>query len=250
MLAPTMAFVVGLAVGSFLNVVITRLPTGEGVVSGRSRCPACRAPLAWQDNLPLLSFIRLGGRCRACRARIPWRYPLVELASGGLGLALWLKFPLSPALLAYVPFSAALIVLTALDWEHYWLPDRITYPGIALGLLSAIVLPHLSWQSALWGALAGGAWFYAIARGYERLTGREGLGLGDVKLMAMIGSFLGVRALPWVVLLSALLGSAAGLLAARKSGQGSHTPVPFGPFLGMAALVYLFGQEIFTAWGP
>jgi leader peptidase (prepilin peptidase)/N-methyltransferase len=245
-----MAFLVGLAVGSFLNVVITRLPMGESVAAGRSRCPACGAPVAWHDNLPLVSFLWLRGRCRACRAPIPWRYPLVEALTGGLGLALWLKFPMSPVLLAYAPFAAALVVLTFLDLDHLWIPDRITYPGIALGLILAVFLPHLTWQDALLGTLAGGASFYAIAWGYERLTGREGLGLGDVKLMAMIGAFLGVRALPWVVLISALLGSVAGLLTARKSGQGGHTPVPYGPFLGIAALIYLFGQEYFTAWGP
>lgn len=250
MLAPTLAFLVGLAVGSFLNVVITRLPLGESVVAGRSRCPACTAPVAWHDNLPLVSFLWLGGRCRACGAPIPWRYPLVEALTGGLWLALWLKFPLNPVLLAYAPFTAALVVLTFLDLDHLWIPDRITYPGIALGLILAFILPHLAWQNALLGALTGGASFYAIALGYQRLTGREGLGLGDVKLMAMIGAFLGVRALPWIVLISALLGSVAGLLSARKSEQGSHTPVPYGPFLGLAALIYIFWQEKFIAWGP
>jgi leader peptidase (prepilin peptidase)/N-methyltransferase len=174
----------------------------------------------------------------------------VELLTGLLGLALWLKFPLDPVLLAYAPFTAALVVITFLDLDHLWIPDRITYPGIALGLVCAAILPHLTLTSALAGALAGAASFYAIAWGYQRFAGREGLGLGDVKLMAMIGAFLGVRALPWVVLISALLGGVAGLLAARKSGQGGRTPVPYGPFLGIAALIYLFGQEKFTAWGP
>jgi leader peptidase (prepilin peptidase)/N-methyltransferase len=174
----------------------------------------------------------------------------VEALGGGLGLALWLKFPLNPVLLVYAPFAASLVVLSFLDLDHLWIPDRITYPGISLGLISAVFLPHLSWQSALLGTLAGGASFYLIAWGYERLTGREGLGLGDVKLMAMIGAFLGVQALPWVVLMSALLGSVTGLLAARRSGQGGQTLVPYGPFLAIAALIYLFGQEQFSAWGP
>jgi leader peptidase (prepilin peptidase)/N-methyltransferase len=250
MLAPVMACLVGLVVGSFLNVVITRLPREKSVVSGRSRCPACGAPLAWRDNIPLVSFVWLKGRCRSCGAPIPWRYPLVEVLSGCLGLALWLKFPASPLLLAYGPFAAALVALTFLDLEHFWIPDRITYPGIALGLAFSLFLPHLAFQSALLGAALGGASFYAIAWGYRRLIGREGMGGGDVKLMAMIGAFLGVRSLPWVVLISALLGSVAGLVMARKSGQGGHTPVPYGPFLGIAALIYLFWQDIFTAWGP
>jgi leader peptidase (prepilin peptidase)/N-methyltransferase len=250
MLAPIISCLVGLAVGSFLNVVITRLPRDESVISGRSRCPTCSVPLAWRDNVPLLSYALLKGRCRACGALIPWRYPLVEALCAGLALALWLKFPASPRLLAYYPFAAALVALTFLDLEHFWLPDRITYPGIALGLTLSLVLPHLSFRSALLGALLGGASFFLIAWVYLRLTGREGLGGGDVKLMAMIGAFLGARSLPWVVLISALLGSVAGLAAARKNRKGTHTPIPYGPFLGVAALIYLFWQELFSAWGP
>jgi leader peptidase (prepilin peptidase) / N-methyltransferase len=250
MLALVIACLAGLAVGSFLNAVITRLPRDESVASGRSRCPACGAPLAWRDNVPLLSYALLHGRCRVCRAPIPWRHPLVELLSGALALALWHKFPASPLLLAYGPFAAALVALTFLDLEHLWIPDRITYPGIALGLALSLFLPHLSFADALLGAVLGSAAFFAVAWSYLRLTGREGLGGGDVKLMAMIGAFLGVWALPWVVFISAILGSASGLWAAWKSGEGGRTPIPYGPFLGVAALIYLFWQEKFAAWGP
>lgn len=250
MLAPVIACLAGLAVGSFLNVVITRLPRNESLASPRSRCPACQTPLAWRDNIPLLSFALLKGRCRACGAAIPWRYPLVELLSAGLALALWRKFPGSPLLLAYGPFAAALVAIAFLDLEHFWIPDRITYPGIALGLAYALFLPHLTFASALLGAVLGGVSFYVLAWGYLRLTGREGLGGGDVKLMAMIGAFLGVRALPWVVLVSSVLGSVCGLGALAKGAKGAHTPIPYGPFLGAAALVYLLGQDWFLAWGP
>lgn len=249
MLAPALAFLVGLAVGSFLNVVITRLPRDERVAAGRSRCPACGVTLAWRDNIPLLSYFLLKGRCRVCEAPIPWRYPLVEALSGALALALWLKFPGSPLLLVYGPFTAILVALTFLDLEHFWLPDRLTYPGIALGLALSLALPHLSFKNALAGAALGGLSFYLIAWGYRRLTGREGLGGGDVKLMAMIGAFLGVEALPWVVLISALLGSVAGLWAALKSKQGVHTPIPYGPFLGAAAIICVFWQEYFSVPG-
>jgi leader peptidase (prepilin peptidase) / N-methyltransferase len=248
-LAPVIACLAGLAVGSFLNVVVTRLPRGESVASGRSRCPACGVPLAWRDNIPLFSYVLLGGRCRTCRAPIPWRYPVVELLSGALALALWHKFLASPLLLAYGPFAAALVALTFLDLEHFWIPDRITYPGIALGLALALFLPHLPFTDALLGAVLGGAALFAVAWSYQRLTGREGLGGGDVKLMAMIGAVLGVWALPWVLFFSALLGSVAGLWAAWKSGEGGRTPIPYGPFLGAAALIYLFWQEKLGSWG-
>jgi leader peptidase (prepilin peptidase) / N-methyltransferase len=250
MLALVIAGLAGLAVGSFLNVVISRLPREESVAAGRSRCPACGVPLAWRDNVPLVSYVLLGGRCRACGAAIPWRYPLVEGLSGALALALWLKFPASSLLLAYAPFAALLVALTFLDLEHFGLPDRLTYPGIALGLGLALWLPHLAFIDAILGAVLGGASFFIIAWGYLRLSGREELVGGDVKLMAMIGAFLGVRAVPWVVLISAFLGSAAGLWAAWKSGERGRTPIPYGPFLGVAALIYLFWQEKLATWGP
>jgi leader peptidase (prepilin peptidase)/N-methyltransferase len=235
-----LAGVVGLAVGSFLNVVITRLPRGESPLGGRSRCPQCHTPLRWRDNLPLISYLLLKGRCRACGGAIPWRYPAVELISGLLAAALWWKFPASPLLVAYAPFGAGLVALSFLDLEHFWLPDVLTLPLTALGLLLSLVLPHLRWYEAWSGALVGGGAFYAGAWGYYRLTGREGLGLGDAKLLALIGAFLGVWALPWVVLVSALLGAGVGAALIWREKAGRLTPIPYGPFLAAAALLYLF----------
>jgi leader peptidase (prepilin peptidase) / N-methyltransferase len=245
-----LAFLVGLSLGSFLNVVITRLPQGEQFWRGRSRCSQCRATLPWYDNIPILSYLRLRGRCRFCGAAIPWRYPLVELAGGGLALALWVSFPVRMLLLAYAPFTAALLALTAIDLEHRLLPDAITLPGIALGLLLALALPQLSFKAAAAGALLGGASFYAVGWIYERLTGRQGMGGGDVKLMAMIGAFLGVQAVPFVVFISALLGTLAGLGLALKAhrwseGQWRLTSLPYGPFLAVAALIYLLAVKDF-----
>lgn len=241
--AAALSWLVGLAVGSFLNVVITRLPRDESPLRGRSRCPACGTPLAWRDNLPLVSFIRLKGRCRACGAAISWRYPAVELLSSLLGLGLWLKFPHSPLLLAYAPFAAALVALAFLDLEHFWLPDLIILPMTALGVLFSLFLPHLTLFESGMGVLAGAAGFFAVAWTYQRLTGREGLGLGDVKLLALIGAYLGVAALPWVVLLSAVPGAVAGLALMRRGQAGRLTPIPYGPFLGLAALIYLFLED-------
>lgn len=241
-----LAFVVGLALGSFLNVVITRLPRGEAFWRGRSRCPRCRAPIPWHDNLPLLSFIWLQGRCRSCREPIPWRYPLVELAGGLLALALWRRFPGSPLLLLYGPFGAALLTLSAIDLEHWILPDAITLPGTALGLGMALVLSHLRFWEAALGAVAGSALFYGVAWVYEKWTGKSGLGGGDVKLMAFIGAVLGIKAVPVVIFLSAALGTLAGLaqaLASRrlKGGQWRTLALPYGPFLAIGAIIYLLG---------
>ncbi len=238
--AVLLAGLVGLAVGSFLNVVITRLPRGESPLQGRSRCPQCDTPIRWRDTLPLVSYLLLRGRCRACGGPIPWRYPAVELVSGLLAAALWVKFPASPLLLAYGPFAAALVTLSFLDLEHFWLPDVLTLPLTGLGLVLSLILPHLRWYEAFLGALLGGGVFYGVAWGYYRLTGREGLGLGDAKLLALIGAFLGVQALPGVVLLSALMGAGVGAVLIWRERAGRLTPIPYGPFLALAALLHLF----------
>ncbi len=244
-MAALLAFLVGLALGSFLNVVATRLPAHEPVWTGRSRCPHCRTPLPWYDNLPLLSYLVLKGRCRFCGAGIPRRYPLLELAGGLLSLALWLRFPWSPLLIAYVPFTLALLVLSVIDLEHRLLPDAITYPGIVLGLVLALLLPHLTFLEALLGALLGGGMFFLTAWLYEKITGRRGMGGGDVKLLAMIGAFLGVKPLPYVIFISAALGTLSGLALALaggawRGGVWRTTRLAFGPFLAAGALLYLF----------
>ena len=245
-----LAGLVGLALGSFLNVVITRLPQGESFWGGRSRCPQCKSPLSWYDNIPLCSYVRLRGRCRSCGAGIPWRYPVVELAGGVMTLALWHTFPDKLLLLAYAPFGLALIALTAIDLEHRLLPDAITIVGIILGLLLSLVLPQLSFPEAAAGALAGAALFSGVGRLYEKWTGRRGLGGGDVKMLAMIGAFLGVWALPLVILVSAGLGTLTGLVLVLVLGQGPGArgqwrtiSLPYGPFLAAGAGCYLFWGE-------
>lgn len=242
------ATLVGLALGSFLNVVITRLPQGEPFWAGRSRCPRCRNTLSWYDNIPLCSYAWLRGRCRSCGAAIPWRYPLVELAGGLMALSLWQAFPDRLLLLTYAPFGLALIALTAIDLEHRLLPDAITIPGIILGLLLSLLLPQLSFPEAAAGALAGWGLFSGVGRLYEKWAGRRGLGGGDVKMLAMIGAFLGVWALPLVILISAGLGTLAGLI--RVLGQGPQArgqwrtiSLPYGPFLAAGAWCYLFWGE-------
>ena len=247
-----LAGLVGLALGSFLNVVITRLPQGESVLAGRSRCPNCRRPLLWYDNIPLLSYVWLRGRCRSCGAAIPWRYPVVELAGGLMALALWHAFPDRLLLLSYGPFCLALLALTAIDLEHRLLPDAITLPGVILGLLLSLLLPQLSFWEAATGALGGAALFYGVAWLYQKWAGRRGLGGGDVKLLAMIGAFLGVAALPLVILVSAGLGLLTGFIlvlgqAPGPRGRWRTTSLPYGPFLAAGAWCYLFwGARLFN----
>lgn len=243
------AFLVGLALGSFLNVLATRLPVKERFWAGRSRCPHCRTTLAWHDNLPVFSFLYLRGRCRFCGAAIPWRYPLLELAGGLLALALWLQYPWSPRLLAYGPFGAALLALTAIDLEHRLLPDVITYPGTVAGLLLALFLPSPGFWEALLGAVLGGGFFFLVGWVYEKFSGKTGMGGGDVKLLAMIGAFLGVSSLPFIIFISAALGTLVGLGltlvgGAWRGGQWRTTRIPFGPFLAAAAFLYLFTGEV------
>lgn len=243
-----LAGLAGLALGSFLNVVITRLPRGESVWGGYSRCPQCRNPLSWYDNIPLCSYVWLRGRCRSCGAAIPWRYPLVELAGGLMALALWHAFPDKLLLLAYGPFGLSLIALTAIDLEHRLLPDAITIPGIILGLLLSLVLPELSFPEAAAGALLGAALFSGVGWFYEKWAGRRGLGGGDVKMLAMIGAFLGIWALPLVILISAGLGTLTGLIRVLGQGPGARgqwrtITLPYGPFLAAGAWCYLFWGE-------
>lgn len=235
------AFGLGAVVGSFLNVVIARLPQeGQSIVFPASRCPACATAIRWYDNIPLISFVLLRRRCRACGAPISWRYPTVELAMALLSLALFGRFGLSVAFGIYFLFVAALLAVIFIDTEHQLIPDAISLPGIAIGLCLSLVNPYLGWQDSAIGILAGGGSFYLIALVYYLITRREGMGGGDIKLLAMIGAFQGWQALPFVVFISSLLGTVVGVGAMVKQRKGGRTVIPYGPFLAIASLLYLF----------
>lgn len=242
------AFVLGCVVGSFLNVCIARLPRGESVVSPPSHCPRCGQAIRPWDNIPLLSFLWLRGRCRSCSEPISWQYPAVEALTGVLFAANVAAFGLAPWALVASIFCAALVVVTFIDLEHQIIPDLISLPGIALGLLAAVA----GWGPPLWdrllGALLGGGILWAVAEFYERLRGREGMGGGDIKLLAMIGAFLGWKAVLLTLLVSSLTGSLAGVGRALLRATSSETPIPFGPFLALGALVSLYWGEAIVAW--
>lgn len=234
----------GALVGSFLNVVIVRLPEeGGSVVFPASHCPICKKPIAWYDNIPLVSFLLLRGRCRQCRARISRRYPLVEGAMALLALALYQHFGLTLLFAIYFLFCAALLVVIFIDLQHQIIPDVISLPGIVLGFGLSFVNPFVTWQDAGLGILFGGGSFYLVALVYYLLTKREGMGGGDIKLLAMIGAFLGWQSLPFVVFGSSLLGVVAGVWAMVEQRKGGKTVIPYGPFLAMAALLYLFFRQ-------
>ena len=262
-------FLYGLVVGSFLNVCIHRLPRHESVVQPRSRCPQCNQPIAAYDNIPLVSYLLLRGRCRHCQARISPLYFFVELATGLLALFLYSVFGLTAAFAKAATLGAALLVLTVTDWRERLLPDRVTFPGMALGLVFSQIIPVEdgigllltrllgldaipvrldSLFDSVLGALLGAGLLYLLGEVYFRLRGREGMGFGDVKMMAMVGFFLGPKLALLTIFLGATAGSVLGLLFIAASGKSSAYELPFGSFLGVAAMVaVVWGRQI-LAW--
>ncbi|MFQ5513076.1 MAG: prepilin peptidase [Myxococcota bacterium] len=242
-----MVFVLGCTVGSFLNVVIHRLPRGESLVRPGSHCPRCAATIPPWANVPLLGYALLRGRCVRCQGPISARYPLVEALTGGLFLALFLRWGLTPVLGVYWPLGATLIAVTFIDLDHQIIPNAITIPGMGIGLASAWACPFPPGPvDALLGFAGIGGLLWGISALYERRTGRIGLGMGDVKLMAMLGAFLGLQATLGILVLGSLLGlgQAAVLLALHRAGR--LTRIPFGPALAIAGAAHLFDPALVT----
>jgi leader peptidase (prepilin peptidase) / N-methyltransferase len=229
----------GLVIGSFLNVVIYRLPRNESLNWPGSHCTACNRPLSWYENLPLLSWLALGGRCRSCRASISPMYPLVELVTGAIFVAGYVVYGVTPLLFVRLAFACALIALFGIDLRHQILPNRITLPGLAVGLVCSLFLPP-GWQSAGAGALFGGVFPWLIAEAYLRLRGREGMGMGDFKMLAMAGAFLGWPLIYLVIMLACLLGVVIGGGALLVTRRGAGTRLPFGTFIALAAVIAIF----------
>jgi len=237
-------FCFGSIVGSFLNVVILRLPReSSSIVFPASHCPRCSTPLNWYENIPLLSYMILRGNCSHCGVSISIQYPLVELTMGLMSAGLLYKFGLSLPFAGFFLFSAALLTIIVIDIHHQIIPDVISFPGILLGIVFAIFSDTVTWQSSLIGLLLGGGVLYAIALAYYLLRKVDGMGGGDIKLLAMIGAWLGWQSLPFVIFTSSLSGSIVGLLAMRTQKKGGQTRIPFGPFLSIAALIFMFFSE-------
>ena len=254
-------FVFGLIIGSFLNVCILRIPIAESVVLPPSHCPSCGTPIKPYDNIPVVSWLVLAGRCRKCKARISAMYPMVEVGTGLLFLACYLVFGINAEALKWAIFAALLIVLTITDLRERILPDKVNFAGLGLGLLLSLFTrpvdgtslwlannlfaypppeAALSFTDALIGAGVASGLLWLVAEGYFRARGREGMGLGDVKMMAMAGAFLGLQRALLTILLGSLLGSIIGIAVIAIGRKERDFELPFGTFLGAGAMLVVF----------
>lgn len=233
-------FVVGLVIGSFLNVCILRIPCGESIIWPGSRCLQCKTPIFWFDNVPLLSFIRLRARCRWCGGKISWRYPLVECLNGVSYLGIVYKFGWTRSALVYALFLSLLLVVTMIDLDHFVIPDVITLPGLVIGFFTAAFILPVGWTGSSLGIILGGGILWVLAAVSPYLFGKEGLGGGDIKFLAMIGAFLGWQHVCMTLFLASCAGAMVGivLMAFRYMERGQY--IPFGPFLTLGAVSSLF----------
>ncbi len=244
-------FILGLCIGSFLNVCIYRIPESRSIVSPGSTCMVCHEPIRFYYNIPLISYLMLKGRCRNCHAPFSLRYPLVEMLSGLFALGAYIRWGMTSASLIYYGLIAVLMVITFIDIDHYIIPDVISLPGIPAGVIACFFLPDMTFKSSVIGLLLGGGMLFAVAWIYEHLMHKEGMGGGDIKLLAMIGAFLGWKGVLVTLFTGSIIGTLAGgavMLYTRSSSL--KLKIPFGPFLAIGAMVYIFfGQElIFWYW--
>ena len=271
-LLPAVLLVLGLMVGSFLNVVIYRLPlmmesrwrsdccelleVDQGkaeaplnLATPNSHCPHCKAAIKPWQNIPVVSYLFLGGKCGNCGASISLRYPVIELVTGLMTLTLGFYFDASPALLGVILLTWALIALTMIDVDHQLLPDDITLPLMWLGLLFNLGSTYVSLQDAVIGAMAGYLILWSIYWLFKLLTGKEGMGYGDFKLLAALGAWLGWQMLPIIILLSSLVGAVCGIALMVIKRRGKEIPIPFGPYLAMAGwIALLWGEPIMATY--
>jgi len=242
--------VLGLCIGSFLNVCIYRLPRDMSVVKPhRSFCTSCKRQLGSLENIPVLSWVLLGGKCKGCKEKISGRYPLVELLSGAAMLLSFVSFGLTPTALVVYLLTATLIVISLIDFDFKIIPDVINLPGVVIGLLIAVVqhffqiftYPVTSGiVDSLIGLLIGGGFFLVIGEVYYRLTKREGIGGGDIKFLAMTGAILGWRSVAPTIFVGSFVGAIVGLLIMFFRGGDRQLEIPFGPYLALGVLIYLF----------
>lgn len=241
-------FVFGLCVGSFLNVCIYRVPESKSIAYPGSMCPLCGAKIQFYDNIPLLSYALLKGRCRNCRTPISLRYPLVELLSGALAVSILIRYGLTPEAAVIFVFVAVLIVITFIDIDHRIIPDVISLPGIAAFFLAARLIPTVTWRDSLIGIVVGGGSLFLVAWLYHLITRKEGMGGGDIKLLAMIGAMIGWKGVLFTIFASSATGTVVGLIVMLIKRQNMKLAVPFGPFLAFGAVVYLFYGPQLIAW--
>jgi leader peptidase (prepilin peptidase)/N-methyltransferase len=238
-------FIFGLCIGSFLNVCIYRLPESKSIVRPRSMCPHCGALIRFYDNIPILSYIVLKGKCRYCSASIALRYPIVELISGAFALGVFLKYGIQFDALIYYAFIATLLVITFIDIDHRIIPDVITLPGIPIFLAASFALRQISFVESILGIFVGGGSLFLVAWLYQLITKKEGMGGGDIKLLAMIGAVIGWKGVLFTIFVASAVGTLSGLLIMLKSRKTMKLAVPFGPFLAIGGIAYiLFGPPL------
>ena len=244
-----LVFMFGMCIGSFLNVCIYRLPSSMSILKpSRSFCPQCKSAIKFYDNIPVFSYIWLKGRCRNCKASISLRYPLVELITGILAIAILFLFGLTLEGLVYFIFISSLLVITFIDIDHKIIPDIITLPGIPIGLLASFVLSAMTFISSLVGLLVGGGSLLLVACVYSLITHKEGMGGGDIKLLGMIGAFLGWKGVIFTIFAASLTGTLVGIILMLQKGKNLKFAIPFGPFLSIGAMSYVFFGERVMYW--
>ena len=243
-----LVFIFGLMFGSFLNVCVYRLPRSLSIVSPGSFCPHCRKEIAWFDNIPLLSYLVLRGRCRHCRKKITPRYFLVELLTGLLLLLLYLRFGISAAFFAFSLFVLGLILVSFIDLEHYLIPDLVVYPGMALGLIFNFFFPEMAFsedrlfalRESFIGLLAGGGFLYLIAWLGSLMLKKDAMGGGDIKLLGMVGAFLGWKPILLTIFFGSIIGSVVSITLIALGVKKRTDYIPFGPYLSLGAVIALF----------
>jgi leader peptidase (prepilin peptidase)/N-methyltransferase len=247
------AFIFGCVVGSFLNVIRFRLPRSVNFTTDRSRCPECGHGIAWYDNIPILSFILLRRRCRWCGWKIPYTYVVIEVSTGIAFMLIWLTFSPMQAV-AYWILASLLVACAGIDYDRGIIPDKLTFPGLALGLIFSVTLLRVgslegSILQSILGMCVGGGSLFAIAALYRLLRKREGMGGGDVMLMAMVGAFLGFRLALLTIFVASFAGALVGLVVARRSREGMLASLRFGVFLAPAAVVsLLWGNDLMQSY--
>lgn len=240
-----LVFIFGLLLGSFANLLIYRLPMNQPWAWERSKCKKCGTIISWYDNIPIISWFILRGRCRKCKAPYSFRYVVVEFLTGVLFSLCYFYYGFSWLGLEYLIFCWMLVVASFIDFDHMILPDEFTLGGLAIGLLGALLNPERNFWDAVVGVLIGGGFLWLLAYFYFLMTKKEGLGGGDIKLLAWIGAVLGWKPIPFVITSSAILGSLVGITIALRSREGLKTAIPFGPYLALGALLSLFqGQTL------
>lgn len=239
---------VGLALGSFLNVVIYRLPRHESLIKPGSRCPSCHTPIAWYDNIPLLSFFLLGGKCRHCKAAIPWRYPAVEAITALVLSALFAVHGFTPLFFVYSVLVLFLIPIAFIDLQTGLIPNTLTFSGFILGVILAFGLQFENWKSLVIGAIVGGVillFFGVLGRWMFR---KESIGMGDVKLLILIGIYVGFPEVVYSLFLGVFVAGLFILLGMLMKKIRLHDTIPFGPFIAFGTFVYICFGNVLLSW--